>query len=239
MTVEEVVRRLTPGRSFVDVGGLWGTVNERVSTALLAGATAAAMVDVTPLDHPLWQAFAARCAERGVAPDRYRRVHASLDDPRLPDMLGGPQDVVHCSGVLYHCPDPFGALRQLARLARRHVVVGSTTVPERIENGAGVVEFGEGRVVAVPALSGRTRAVVARHFADAGMAVHNINRPEPHPWLWPDGSWNYAPWWWLWSAGTLRAMAEAAGLRVLEVFETWPGRSHALVCEVPPPRAAA
>jgi len=56
---------------------------------------------------------------------------------------------------------------------------------------------------------------------------------EPHRWRWPDGGWNYAPWWWLWSADTLRAMAEAAGLRVVDVFESWKGLAHYLVCEVP------
>lgn len=229
---EEAILRLAPGGSFADIGGLWGTVNERVTTALLAGATEAAMVDVTPLDHPLWEAFAARCAERGLDPARCRRIHAALEDPDLPERLGGRRDLIHCSGVLYHCPDPFGALRQLTRLSRRHVVLGCATVPERIENEAGTVTLGDGVVVAVPALSGRAKAVFQRHFAALGMPVHNVNRPEPSPWRWPDGRWNYAPWWWLWTGATLRAMAEAAGLRVREMHETRPGRAHLLVCTV-------
>lgn len=229
MHINDVIQRLAPGQSFVDIGGLWGTANERVSTALLAGAASATMADIVPLGHALWQAFEARCAGRGVS--GYRMVQADLNDPLLPDALGR-HDVVHCSGVIYHCPDPYHSLRQIARVARRHVLIGSTTVPERIENEAGVVEFGEGRLVAVPALSGRAKAVVAQHFADAGIEVHNINMAAPHPWRWPGGAWNYGPWWWLWSAGTLRGMAEAAGLHVREVFESWPGLAHYLICEV-------
>ena len=33
------IRRVATGRSFVDVGALWGTVNEKVSVAKGAGAT--------------------------------------------------------------------------------------------------------------------------------------------------------------------------------------------------------
>jgi len=35
------------------------------------------------------------------------------------------------------------------------------------------------------------------------------------------------------SADTSRPMAEAAGLRVVDVFESWKGLAHYLVCEVP------
>ncbi|HYZ30792.1 MAG TPA: class I SAM-dependent methyltransferase [Crenalkalicoccus sp.] len=228
--IERAIAALVPGRSFADLGGLWGLENERVSTALLAGAREATMVDAIPRDHLLWAELAARCAARGVAAPRM--VQADILDPGLPGAVG-LFDVVHCSGVIYHCPDPYHALRQMMAVARRHLLLGSATVPARIENAAGVLELGEGRVIAVPALRGAARAVLARHFAEAGIAVHNLTTTEAHPWTWPGGAFNTAPWWWLWTAETLAAMAETAGLRVREVFGAWEGRAHYLVCEVP------
>lgn len=218
-----------PGRSFVDFGGLWGTKNEKVTAAMLAGAAQATMVDMQPAGNGLWQAFEARAAARGVS--GYACIEANLDDPGIVGRIGR-FDVVHCSGVVYHCPNPYHSLQQLMRVSRRHLLIGSMTVPDRIENAEGSLDFSGGQTIAVPALRGRARAVVARHFRDVDFTVHNITSAESFPWA--DGeTLHHEPWWWLWSAETLAGMAEAIGLRVREIIEVWPGKAHYLVCEVP------
>ena len=106
------------------------------------------------------------------------------------------------------------------------------TVPDRIENAEGVLDFSGGQVVAVPALRGQARAILTRHFHDLGFVVHNITSAESFPWAFGDAP-SYGPWWWLWSIGTLAGMAEAVGLRVTDTLDVWSGNAHYLVCEVP------
>jgi SAM-dependent methyltransferase len=226
-TVNDVIREAVAGRTFADVGGLWGTVNEKVTVAHLAGAAACSMIDAQPGGTDAWENFDRHAERLGVT--GYQSVVADINDPDLVARVGC-FDVVYCSGVVYHCPDPYTALRHLRDLARERLIVGSMTVPERIENERGLLDFSGGRVVAVPALDDASRAIMAAHFAASGIRVHNINTPESHDWARGDGTPNYAPWWWLWHWRTLAAMAEAVGLDVEEVIEGWEGRAHALVC---------
>lgn len=230
MDIIEEITRLVPGRSFADLGGLWGTVNERITPAVLAGCASATMIDEQPMGNSLWQAFDAHCAARRVR--GYARVQANLDDPALPDRVGR-FDVLHCSGVIYHCPDPYHSLRQLRKLTGQHLLLGSMTVPERVENAAGALDFTEGRMLALPAMTGSALAIMKQHFDDRFVKVHNINADQFFPYTLPDGSANYAPWWWLFTAETLAAMAEAVGLRVVNIWESWAGFAHYVHCEVP------
>ena len=48
------ISQVAAGKSFADVGGLWGTVNEKVSVAHTHGARALTMIDVSPPDTELW-----------------------------------------------------------------------------------------------------------------------------------------------------------------------------------------
>lgn len=228
-SVDDVIGEVVPGRSFADLGGLWGLYNEKVTVAAKAGASSVAMLDVQPEGTEAWTLFERHAAGRGVSGTRC--VCVDLNDPDLVARVGS-FDIVHCSGVIYHCPDPFASLRQLGRLATNTLIIGSMTVPETIENGEGTLDFRGGRVVSVPAMDEASRAVAGSHFASLGIEVHNINMLGPHPWSLPNGGPNYAPWWWLWHWRTLAQMAETVGLRVTEVIEQWEGRAHAVVCRV-------
>lgn len=229
MDIQEIIRSLVPGQTFVDLGGLWGTVNERVSTAVLAGAASATMIDEQIAGNELWQKFDSHCAALNVF--GYASVQANLDDPELLRHVG-TFDVVHCSGVIYHCPNPYHSLRQLRQITKKHLLLGSMTVPDRITNAAGSLDFTEGRMIALPALKGRARGVMKQHFDDLGIVVHNINSPESYDWITADGSANYAPWWWLFTVDTLAAMAQAVGLHVVDSFESWQGFAHYIRFEV-------
>ena len=99
---DEWIRSLVNGQTFADVGGLWRAMNEKISVALKAGATAATMIDVEPLDSKLWEDFRARCALMNVS--GYDCVQADATVPDLRERVGA-FDVVHCAGVIYHVPD--------------------------------------------------------------------------------------------------------------------------------------
>jgi hypothetical protein len=45
---EQWIAASVQGKSFAEVGGLWGTVNERVTVAARCGAAETAMIDVIP-----------------------------------------------------------------------------------------------------------------------------------------------------------------------------------------------
>jgi hypothetical protein len=63
---EQWVAESVQGKSFAEVGGLWGTVNERVTVAARAGAAETAMIDVIPPEDELWTLFRERAATFGV-----------------------------------------------------------------------------------------------------------------------------------------------------------------------------
>ncbi len=227
MDINDVIRDVVPGRSFVDIGGLWGTVNERVSVAVNGGASEVTMFDHAPVESELWSLFHQRCVEQGAA--GYRAIHGDLDKDEQTAQLG-TVDVVHCSGVLYHVPNPLLTIERLARLTGRWLLLGTCTLPERIENADGALDLSQGRVVFAPALNAADRAVLSAYYNERGIQLLGINSPHAFTWGAP-GAWDYSPWWWHWSVETVARMVELNGFTVRQTFENWAGLSHYLICE--------
>lgn len=100
---DEYISRVVVGKTFADAGGLWGTVNEKVSLAREHGAASLTMRDVTVKEGDLWKKFRARMDRLGIR--NYECLSADICDPQITDLVQ-PFDVVHCSGVLYHHPNP-------------------------------------------------------------------------------------------------------------------------------------
>ncbi|HEX7654859.1 MAG TPA: hypothetical protein VF607_15225, partial [Verrucomicrobiae bacterium] len=93
------IKQLAKDRTFVDVGGLWNTVNERVTIAAKAGAAQVTMIDGMDPEDPWWQKFYERCRTEGVVCNR--SLVANVDEPDFP-VKAGNYDIVHCSGIIYH-----------------------------------------------------------------------------------------------------------------------------------------
>ncbi len=118
----EYVRRLAPGKTFADIGCMWGVNGEYTFVAEEAGATAATGVDVfgpTP-----------EFEERRRALDS--RVQFVLGDISRVETVErvGMVDVVLCAGVLYHHPSPFDLLVALRRICRETLILRTSTIPE-------------------------------------------------------------------------------------------------------------
>src|SRR3954454_3756877 len=95
---EDVVRRHAAGKSFADVGCMW-KVNGRIAfVAEEAGATAVTSVDVMAASDEFE-------AERRRRESNVRFVNGDLHDPATIAEVG-EHDVVWCSGVLSHAPNP-------------------------------------------------------------------------------------------------------------------------------------
>jgi hypothetical protein len=217
------------GRTVADVGGLWGLTNEMVGPALQAGATHATMIDIQPSGNQLWADFKARMAQLGL--DAYACIEADAAKDDFPEHVGR-YDVVHCSGIIYHLPDPFSLILRLRQITREYFILTSMYVPEIIENDAGRVDLSGGAALLLHALEGHTRVVLTRHFELNGLQIAGATIPLTEPLLLPDGRGNTSPWWWLMPPSLLSRMLEIAGFEVLERGDSWEGRSASFFCRV-------
>src|SRR3954468_23303337 len=118
----EFIRNHAPGRSFADIGCMWGVNGEYSFIAEEAGATSVKAVDVfgpTP-----------EFEQKKLA--RHSRVEFVLGDITRADTLDaiGEADVVFCAGVLYHHPSPFDLLVALRRICRETLILRTATILE-------------------------------------------------------------------------------------------------------------
>ena len=186
------VRRLAPGRTFADIGCMWGVNGEYAFIAEDAGAAGVTGVDVfgpTP-------EFEQKRIERR---SRVRFVLGDATDPRVIDQIG-PTDVVLCAGVLYHHPSPFDLLVALRHICRGTLILRTSTIPE--------VKGLPNAAVFFPMLSERDRRLWQldrlglRHQA----GISNAFQPA-------DG---YGNWFWGLTPSCLRSLLQLAGFRVDE-----------------------
>ncbi len=219
MSCKEWMEQHVKGRTFADVGGLWGTVNEKVTVAAKAGAAKTTMMDITPLDHELWKKFYDRCAQEGVTCDS--SIQANVDDPDLKKKVG-TYDVVHCAGVLYHCPHPLYTVFQLGTITKSILILGSTVIPRVIKNTAGEIAVERGSSLFVPAMDDYQRNVVTQFYKEVGAStMYGINPPLNDGWSLD----NYVPWWHLFTADCIIGLLKVCGLTVEDFCDDWGGRA--------------
>ena len=192
------------GRTFADIGGLWGTVNETVTIAALNGASETTMIDIQRESSEWWAAFHDRCASLNVS--GYNSIVADICRRNVIAKTG-QFDVTHCSGILYHVPDPIGLIRNLISITRERFILSSMLVPSRITNEAGSLDISVGEFHCVPILKGQTKAILATHFDDVGVNVGGVNGPDPR-FISTAGHLRTGPWWYLFTAETMIAMCE-------------------------------
>lgn len=216
----EKVRQLAPGKSFVDVGALWNIRNEKISVAGQAGASHLAIADISPTDSMWWDRMASHLHQYD-----YDAIIVDATAPNAPELIG-QHDIVHCSGVIYHQPDPMQLLLNLRRCTNETLVLGSMVIPDILETKHGILDS-TSTPVFVPALEGRTKKIVAAHYGRIGLTVGGVSGPAPSSWSHPDR----VPWWWLLSPSVIRSMVEASSFRVVDEFWTWEDRAFAVVAE--------
>ena len=155
------IAQVVAGKSFADVGGLWGTVNEKVSVAHTHGARTLTMIDVSPVDSELWTLFEQR--RRALRLPAVECV--SADILTLAEAEPCPQfDVVHCSGVLYHMPEPVRFLRASRTITTDTLVLTSAVTATRATGENGTLEIPAAAMLCIPALHGREREIVESYW---------------------------------------------------------------------------
>src|SRR6266478_2802438 len=150
----EIITSHVKDVSFADIGGLWGLTNEKVTVAVKAGCLTATMIDIMPLSDQSWSAFDERAQSLGIT--NYGKLQGNVDDPTLANKAG-TFEFVHCSGVIYHVPNPLHTLTRLHALTSRFLLLVSMTVPERIFSDAGEISFAAGRTIFLPAVDAQTK----------------------------------------------------------------------------------
>jgi hypothetical protein len=206
----EYIREHAPGRSFVDVGCMWGVNGHYAFLAEEAGATSVKGVDVfgpTP-------EFEEEHRARGSG------VQFILGDAGAPETIRevGPTDVVFCAGVLYHHPSPFDLLVALRLMCRGKLILRTSTVPE--------VPGVRNMAVYWPYLSDHQRRLWSHHRLGVGGQI-GITSPF-------EAEAGYGNWFWGLTPSAVSALLETAGFRpVYRATEPW---AQTFICEaVHPP----
>jgi hypothetical protein len=211
------------GLSYVDIGGLWGTKGETVTTALAAGASRAAMADKKPLGNVWWQRFAAHSAERGFTD--YDEIWVDICAPDARDRLGS-FDFVHCSGVMYHVPDLLEFVGTLVAVTKKYLLLSSVVMPPQI----GPMSFGPDDARLAPILSDENMQALRDYLQDQGIEAEGVTRPAE---FMRDGSARTGPWWWLFSGEFMSRVVSLFGLNVLAEGRTPKGHGYTVFAELP------
>jgi SAM-dependent methyltransferase len=187
-----LIRRYAPGRSFADIGCMWGVDGEYAFLAEAAGATAVTGVDVfgpTP-------EFEAKKAARSSA---VAFVLGDAGDPATIERVG-VVDVVLCAGVLYHHPSPFDLLVALRRMCGETLILRTAAIPEvaGLPNAA----------VYYPMLSPEDRRLWDLRGLGLGRQVGITEGFEPAE--------GYGNWFWGLTPSCLTALLASAGFQVVE-----------------------
>jgi len=212
-TLGRWIRENVPGLSFADVGGLWGTVGEKVTTAYQAKSRAVTMIDAMPPGSEWWEKLLVHAERKGVPRSAIGMRVADLEKSDFPQ-LAGKHDFVNCAGVLYHAPNPLNVLRNLCQITDRFLIVATQIVPKRIANASGVIVIPDGQALFIPSLSPQQKAVLKQFYDDIGFKVMHVNRDGP-PYFKSD-RFNYGPWYWLPTRGMVEAWIRIFGLDVVD-----------------------
>lgn len=184
-----------PRRSFADIGGLFQLHGEIAFRAEAAGATQVTLFDS---GDPDYGGFDARRRETG---SRVRFVQGDLEEEATVDRVG-PHDVVWCTGVIYHTPNPVLQLMQLRAMTREFLYLGTHSIPE-------IPGFAQACVY-YPYLPLRARRPHARPHWDAerlyGVGTAFDDRPMH----------GYGNFWWGITPSALDAMLRTARFEVVE-----------------------
>ena len=223
------IAEYAPGKSYADLGGLWGTVNETITIAKLAGAKTATMADIQKMGNEWWTAFDERCEKNGVSD--YECINIDICDT---DSLKGHEtyEFLHCSGIMYHVSDPIQFIQNLMTLTTEYLLISSMTIPEVIENNEGTLASPEGAAHLVHMMPEESRKILASYLVSQGMKADIVDQKKPSDLFHPNGNVKTGPWWWIYSPQTMEAMCEMCGLEIIK-SDTNTNFSHSVLCKIP------
>lgn len=198
---EDLIRRLVPGKSFADIGCMWRVNGLFSFLAEAAGAVRVAAVDIYP-------ASAEFTAERQRLGSRVEFIQGDIHARDTIEAIGRC-DLVFCSGLLYHAPNPVDTLMKLRLICGGTLILNTSTVPEH----PGLRNF----AVFYPHLDEASRGRWS--LGDGAVGVSTPYDPAQ----------GYGNWFWGFSHSCLESMLQCAGFRVIERYGQ--GFLSCVVCE--------
>jgi hypothetical protein len=187
------IEKHAPGRSFADIGGLFELHGDIAFRAEAAGATEVTLFDGGDEDYGGF-------AERRQG-SKVRFVQGDLEEPVSVERIG-PHDIVWCTGVIYHTPNPVLQLLHLREVTRELLYLGTRTIPE-------IPGFDQACIF-YPHLGERARRAHSRPHWDAERC-YAIGTPfDDRPMH------GYGNFWWGITPSALRAMLATARFEIIE-----------------------
>jgi hypothetical protein len=195
---QDLVARYAPGRSFVDLGCMWGVNGGMAFSAEEQGASPVTGVDFVAATQEFLDEHRRRSS-------KLRFVQGDINDE---DTLRevGTHDVVFCSGVLYHVPNPVLTLERLRSITREVLLLRTASLPE--------IPGMPNACIYYPGLSPRDRAPYDAPAANRGHARHGISNAFD-----PSRDRGYGNWWWGLTPSALRGMLLTAGFADVELHQ--------------------
>jgi hypothetical protein len=151
-------------------------------------------------------------AENAARGDRVRFVQGDINDPDVLARIGA-HDVVFCSGVIYHVPDPILTLGRLKTICAGTLILGSATIPEQHLPQAAVY---------YPFMNEQGRNALRHRTPFTKVGIDTEYRPE----------WDYSNYFWGFTSSCLEAVARTVGFETIARYR-W-RRAACLVCRLKP-----
>ena len=120
--IPKYIRDYAHGKSFVDIGCMWGVNGEYAFIAEEAGAISSKGVDV-------WGPTPEFEEKKRLRNSKVEFILGDAMEQRTIDRIG-PTDVVFCAGVLYHHPAPYDLLVAFRKICTEHLILRTSTIPE-------------------------------------------------------------------------------------------------------------
>ena len=185
---QDLIKKYAAGKSFVDIGCMWRVDGRFSFLAEECGAEKVMAVDI----YPQSKQFLSEKERRGS------RVEFIQGDINSQDVISkiGVCDVVFCSGVLYHMPDPLYFLSRLRMICAETLIFSTMAIPE--------VRGMRNTAVFYPFLDAGQRKIW-----DAGDKKKTVAQPyEPgNP---------YSTWFWGFSPSCVASMLQSVGFDIKE-----------------------
>lgn len=211
-------------KTFADVGGLWGvppTVNEKITIAYRSGAFDCAMIDIVGSNNYLWYEFNKKCSSNEI---ECLNISANIDQFDFVNVVG-VYDIVHCSGVIYHCPNPLHTISNLTKITKDILIIGSVRIPNVISNSKGIISLDDGAALFVPSINDTQKSIIGE-FMGSNNSFIGINKPKDN--------WNkadYSAFWYLFTDLFIEGLIKVNGFKIIDKYVYWGDKAVKFLCK--------
>ena len=215
MWVQDIVQNKT----FADVGGLWNTINEKVTVASSAGAREVTMIDLMYDKSHWWDKFDEKCKTVNVVCDN--KISMDVDDLDLLERVG-TFDVVHSAGVLYHCPNPIHTLNQFYSITNEYFILGTTRIPSNFDDIRFPMDVPSGGILLSEVLSEKQKQICMEFYGLNKSDIFYDGRKDEMTQYNKDMTKRQTnPWWYFFTDEYIEYILKICGINILKKEYYW------------------